>query len=57
MSHSIVSALWVIVMVAVVLTVDILWLRASRWLWLRFAVNVTIVTLFGVAYLVVVGRH
>ncbi|MCL2542814.1 MAG: hypothetical protein FWE71_10210 [Nocardioidaceae bacterium] len=48
MSHSLVVVLGVLVMVALIVGVDVAFLRNN--LWLRLVVNIVIVALFALAY-------
>jgi hypothetical protein len=48
------SLIYVVVMIALIVTVDILFLRAHGWL--RLAVNAGIVAVFAVVYLVFLRR-
>jgi hypothetical protein len=47
--------LYVLLLVAVVVGVDVLWLRHH--LWIRLIVNIGIVLIFGLFYLMFVKRH
>ena len=44
------GVLYVLVMVAVVMAVDVLLFRSKTWFWERLAANVGIVLLFGAFY-------
>lgn len=45
-----ITAAFVLVMVAVIVTVDLLFFRDKRWFWERLAANVGIVLVFGAFY-------
>lgn len=51
-----VTVLLLIAMIAVVVTTDVVFFRASAWTWERLAANVGIVLLFGAFYLRFIGR-
>jgi len=51
-----IGVLCALVMVAVVVSVDIVFFRASTWFWERLAANVGIVLLFGAFYFRFPGR-
>lgn len=50
MRNPVTGALFALVMIAVVVGVDLLFLRGARWFWERLAANVGIVLLFGAFY-------
>jgi len=45
-----IGVLYVVIMVAVVVTVDLVFFRDKTWFWERLAANVGIVLLFGAFY-------
>lgn len=55
MPKSIYSALYVLLMVALIVGVDLLFLRNQ--FWLRLATNIGIVLVFGIFYLTVLRRR
>jgi hypothetical protein len=50
MGNSLVRVLYVLVMVAVIVGVDLLFFRSKDWFWERLAANVGIVLVFGAFY-------
>jgi len=55
MGNPAVVAFYALVMVAVVVTVDLLFFRGTSWFWERLAAKVGIVLLFGAFYLRFLG--
>jgi hypothetical protein len=56
MGNPAIAVLYVLVMVAVVVGVDVLFFRDKRWVWERFAANVGIVLVFGAFYFRFLGN-
>jgi membrane-bound metal-dependent hydrolase YbcI (DUF457 family) len=50
MSHKVLVSLWVALMVATIVVIDLTLLRGSRWFWERLATNVGVVLVFGGLY-------
>jgi hypothetical protein len=50
MGNPVVSIVYGVVMVAVVVTVDLLFFRSQAWFWERLAANVGLVLVFGAFY-------